>query len=371
MARVEAKAIAGALDMRISDEEQECRSGADFDAIRAQKGGRRKKKACVSRWHHRAAMITLLLAVSACASGPRPLPASDPLSVLAAPGPYPVARYDVEWFDAARNRHVPTRIYAPVGPASLPVIIFSHGLGNSRLGYSYLGEHWASHGYASVHPEHLGANREIERHGLWKFFRAGFDRRNWRNVPTDIHFVIDQLQNDAALPEPLRDRIDRSRIGVAGHSLGAYGTLAIGGMNVLFPGGIVLNFRDERVRAGIPISMSENFKPSSYTGVAIPMLHLTGTRDSSIFYGTLPRKRRVPFDSIPRSDQVLIVIRGANHSTFSSEEGPVNRPARDVIRASTLLFWNAYLKDDPEALRQLRDGALERYLAGSAIVREK
>jgi predicted dienelactone hydrolase len=317
------------------------------------------------------ALLSAAALAASCASGPRPLPASDPLSALAAPGPYPVARYDVEWFDASRNRHVPARIYAPVGPTSLPVVIFSHGLGNSRLGYSYLGEHWASHGYLSVHPEHPGANLEVERHGLWKLFRAGFDRRNWRNVPLDIHFVIDQLQNDATLPEPLRGRIDGTRIGVSGHSLGAYGTLAIGGMNVLFPDGIVLNFRDGRVRAGIPMSMSENFKPSSYTGVAIPMLHLTGTQDSSIFYGTLPRKRRVPFNSILRSDQYLIVIRGGNHSTFSDDEGPGNRPAHDVIRASTLLFWNAYLKGDPEALRQLRDGALERFLAGSAIFREK
>jgi predicted dienelactone hydrolase len=323
-------------------------------------------------WPHTLTRIAVVAAalLASCVTAPHPLPPDDPLSPLAAAGPYPVARYDVEWFDAVRNRNVPARIYAPVGPTSLPVIIFSHGLGNSRYGYSYLGEHWASHGYVSVHPEHLGANREVERHGLWKLFRAGFDRRNWRNVPTDIRFVIDQLQN-GALPEPLRGRIDRTRIGASGHSLGAYGALAVGGMTVLFPDGSVANFRDDRVRAAVPMSMSENFKASSYTTVAIPMLHLTGTYDSSIFYGTLPRKRRLPFNSIPRSDQYLVVIRGANHSTFSDEEKPGNRAAHDVIRASTLLFWNAYLKGDRDALRQLRDGALERYLAGSARVSEK
>ena len=149
------------------------------------------------------------------------------------------------------------------------------------------------------------------------------------------------------------------------------GFLRFGGMRVLFPDGSVVNFRDDRVCAGIPMSMSEIFNPSSFNGVAIPMLHLTGTHDSSIFYGTLPRKRQVPFYSIPRSDQYLVVIRGGNHSTFSDEERPGNRPAHDVIRASTLLFWKAYLKGDPEALRQLRDGALERYLAGAATFREK
>ena len=369
--RLEAKMIAGALNAGSPGEKHQLGTGSDLDAVRGQKRDRREKKACGDRRLHRLAIITLLLSAGACASGPKPLPTSSPLSPLSVAGPYPVTRYDVEWFDASRNRRVPARIYAPVGPHSLPIVIFSHGLGNSRLGYSYLGEHWASHGYVSVHPEHLGANAEVERHGLWKLFRAGFDRRNWKNVPTDIRFVIDQLQNDAALPEPLRGRVDRSRIGVAGHSLGAYGVLAIGGMNVLFPDGSVVSFRDDRVRAGIPISMSENFKPSSYASVAIPMLHLTGTHDSSIFYGTLPRKRRVPFNSIRRRDQYLVIIRGANHSTFSDEERPGNRPAHDVIRAGTLLFWNAYLKGDPDALRQLRGGALQQYLAGTASLREK
>jgi predicted dienelactone hydrolase len=373
--RSEPQTVIRPLRPSSAGEHERRRPAGDFDTPRRRvgAGSNGQHQGDTERGSHALTLIAVLAVaiLASCASGPRPLPAGNALSSLATAGPYAVARYDVEWFDAARNRNVPARIYAPVGPTSLPVIIFSHGLGNSRFGYSYLGEHWASHGYVSVHPEHLGANFEVERHGLWRLFRAGFDRRNWRNVPLDIRFVIDQLQGDAALPEPLRGRIDRSRIGVSGHSLGAYGALAIGGMSVLFPDGSVFIFRDDRVRAAVPISMSENFKPSSYGTVAIPMLHLTGTHDSSIFYGTLPRKRRIPYNSIPRSDQYLVVIRGANHSTFSDEERPGNRPAHDVIRASTLLFWNAYLKGDPAALRQLRDGTLQKFLVESATLREK
>src|SRR5207245_5005799 len=229
-----------------------------------------------------AASIIYALLAGACATSFRSPSSVSELAALAQPGPYRVAEYDMQWFDVRRNRAVPVHIYAPIGAASSPVIIFSHGLGNSRMGYRYLGEHWASYGYLSVHPEHLGANAEVERHGLWRMFRAGFDRRNWQNVPDDIRFVIDQLQGDAALPPELRGHIDRSRIGVSGHSLGAYGALTVGGLRVLFPDGSVFNFRDPRVRAAIPISMSENFQPSSYRDIAIPMLHITGTHDSSI-----------------------------------------------------------------------------------------
>ena len=69
---------------------------------------------------------------------------------------------DYDWLDPARQRQVPARIYLPaaeLGPC--PVIVFSHGLGGSRLGYSYLGRHWASHGYATVHVQHRGSDSAV------------------------------------------------------------------------------------------------------------------------------------------------------------------------------------------------------------------
>jgi predicted dienelactone hydrolase len=288
---------------------------------------------------------------------------SDPaLAPFAQPGPFRVAQYDLDWFDAKRQRHVPVHIYAPDPPsANMPVIIFSHGLGNDRLGYRYLGEHWANHGYVSVHPSHVGLNAEAAKRGWWHLFRKGFDRQNWIDIPNDLHFVVDQLQIDGALPAPLRGHIDRSEIGVSGHSLGAYGALALGGLRVLFPDRTIANFRDPRVRAAIPISMSENFQQSSYSEIGIPMLHITGTRDWDALYGTWVRKRRVPFNSIHRDDQYLVVVRGASHSTFADDE-----PA--AVKIATLVFWNAYLRKDAIALAEMRDGTMARALEPVARV---
>jgi predicted dienelactone hydrolase len=265
-------------------------------------------------------------------------------TILFALSTVPVQQVDVVWHDARRDRDVPARIYLPVGaPSPSPVIVFSHGLGNSSEGYAYLGRHWASRGYISVHPDHAGVDRDVERHGLLHLYKAGFDKGNWRLVAEDLHFVIDALSAEPAL----RGRADLSRIGVAGHSLGAYAALAIGGMDV-----DGTSYRDPRVRAAIPMSMSESFPPAAYRSVAIPMLHLTGTRDSSIVYGTTPSARRVPFESIPRDDQILVTIRGANHSTFSDDESPSNRAMHDVIRTATTSFWDATLRGgDAFALR--------------------
>ena len=38
------------------------------------------------------------------------------------------------------------------------MIVFSHGLGGTRDGYEYLGRHWASYGYVSVHLQHKGSD---------------------------------------------------------------------------------------------------------------------------------------------------------------------------------------------------------------------
>ncbi|MFM2398907.1 MAG: hypothetical protein RL341_1064, partial [Pseudomonadota bacterium] len=61
---------------------------------------------------------------------------------------------DFEWLDGERNRTVPVRLYWPETAAKsgkVPLVVFSHGLGGSRMGYSYLGRHWASQGFASLH----------------------------------------------------------------------------------------------------------------------------------------------------------------------------------------------------------------------------
>jgi predicted dienelactone hydrolase len=259
---------------------------------------------------------------------------------LAARATYTVETYEVTWRDEARQRTIAAKIYAPKdAPGLAPLIVFSHGLGNSSEGYSYLGEQWASQGYVSIHPDHPGADLEVTKHGLWHLYRAGFDRKNWETLPRDISFVIDQVVQ-GNLPEALRGHVDPTRIGVAGHSIGAYAALAIGGMNAVF--------RDPRVRAAIPMSMSEEMPRAAYKSVAIPMLHLTGTHDSSLLYGTTPADRRVPFESIPRDDQFLISIKGANHSSFSDDESAGNRAMHDIIRKSTSLFWNAYLRGDHE-----------------------
>ena len=106
-----------------------------------------------------APLIVTLALVGATGS----LWAEQPLSVTAAkPGPFAVEVASYDWVDKARDREIPAKIYFPKnGQGPFPVIIFSHGLGGSRDGYEYLGRHWASHGYVSVHLQHKGSDTAV------------------------------------------------------------------------------------------------------------------------------------------------------------------------------------------------------------------
>src|SRR5579883_1704265 len=109
-----------------------------------------------------------------------------------------VVRYT--WVDAKRHRDVPVKIYYPkTGGGRIPVTVFSHGLGGSREGYEYLGNYWASHGYVSVHLQHIGSDDSV-----WKGLppeeimpalrQAVLAIHNSVNRPLDVKFVLDQLE---------------------------------------------------------------------------------------------------------------------------------------------------------------------------------
>lgn len=242
---------------------------------------------------------------------------------------------DAEWRDEARGREVPVRMYVPEkkGNEKLPLIVFSHGLGASREMYGYFGKHMAECGYVVIAPTHAGSDTEALRawtkeNGFGKkndegegWLQAGIsDPDNLRNRPKDISFVIDRA---GKAPE-LAGLIDFERVGVAGHSFGAYTSLAVGGMTVDLPDAKSTSFRDPRVKAVLPMSPQGSgamgISKQSWSGVVVPVLFLTGTKD----YGSGGRAaswRREGFDSVVGVDDFLFTIDGATHMTFG---GPRN-----------------------------------------------
>src|SRR5687767_7160751 len=215
--------------------------------------------------------IFLLLVLTACAvSRPRFEPAPPAVNVA------PIL--ETTLVDAIRNRSIPLRIYLPAASAPAPLILFSHGLGNSRSGYSYLGNAWAARGYVVVSVQHTDSDDSLS---LPKLYRAAFDRAVWRNRPLDLTYVLDEFGSSS--PDPvianLGSRIDMDRIGMAGHSYGAYTALVIGGGLVALEPGRRVSLADPRVDAIVALSsplMRALTTPPAYAPIKIPILHLTG-----------------------------------------------------------------------------------------------
>jgi dienelactone hydrolase len=279
-----------------------------------------------------------------------------------------VVRYD--WHDAKRDRQVPVKLYVPeTGDGPYPVILFSHGLGGTREGYEYLGRHWASRGYVSVHLQHLGSDDAVWREAAgaerMKALRAAtLQPGNVINRPLDVSFAIDQLEKLNREASPFQRKLDLNRIGVAGHSFGAFTTLAVAGQ-VFTPGpGRQSSLADPRVKAAIPMSApapaDKRRLDEVYGRIKIPCLHMTGTKDYSPIGDTQPEQRRLPFDHSQGSDQYLITFQEGDHAIFSGRGRllPRAKDARfqELICSSSTAFWDACLRGDAKAKTWLLEG---------------
>lgn len=170
------------------------------------------------------------------------LDASDnPVDYAAMPdlrdrGPYSVQFIPLDLVDATRNRSVPADLFLPeipnAGAGTVPIVVFSHGLGHSRVYFRDVAEHLASYGFAVAMPEHIGSN-ETQRHELETWLADEFfQRREFINRPQDVTFLLDELSrlNDSQWG----GNLNMNKVGAIGHSFGGYTVLVNAGATVDF-----------------------------------------------------------------------------------------------------------------------------------------
>jgi len=271
------------------------------------------------RWF---ALITGLLTSACCSSLPK-LPAKRlPFSVPRATHER-VEELVLDLHDAQRDRDVPVKIYKPAdATGKLPVVIVSHGIGEDRDSYAYLGRALAQHGFMAVHVTHAGTDRAMLKRGYRHLYRAVKDPQNWIARPRDVTFVLDQLAH--------RDDADLDRVAVAGHSAGAFTAFALAGLRAKDGGSL----RDPRVKIIVAMSMPRLDDVVANWDVDVPTLNVTGTCDTSLIYRTFPRHRRIPFEQSHAKDQFLVTIEGVNHDMFSA----VRDRHHDLFAALAIAF---------------------------------
>jgi len=283
-----------------------------------------------------------------------------------------VATLLATWHDAARNRDVPVKIYYPANAsAPCPLIIFSHGLGGNREGYSYLGERWAADGFICVHVQHLGSDDAVWRDagagGYAALKQSVADPANAINRVYDVKFAITRmLELNKEAGSPFKGLVNGGEIGMAGHSFGAWTTLAVTGETV--KSGVF--FVDPRIKAAIamsaPVVGGTAAAVGMFTGVRVPVFHMTGTRDYSPIGDTTAPERRIPYDQSSVPGTCLLILNGADHMTFSGHAFGVYRSDdarfQALILPASVAFWNATLRGNTAAREWLYHGGFAAML---------
>lgn len=265
--------------------------------------------------------------------------------------------------DASRQRDIPIRVYLPTNMLPQPVILFSHGLGGSRTGSAFLGQHWAARGYVVVYLQHPGSDDSVwnsvplmER--LTAMRRAA-SLQNLLLRVKDVSAVLDQLTAwNEDKTNRLAGRLDLQHIGMSGHSFGAVTTEAVSGESFPLVGP---KFTDSRITAALAFSPSSP-KPDSSTeafrNIPLPWLLMTGTKDVSPLSNQDLESRLAVYDNLQGAPKYEVVLENAEHSAFTDRALPGDHEPRNpnhhrVILAVSTAFWDTYLRGNPSALAWL------------------
>src|SRR6266550_1712189 len=282
------------------------------------------------------------------ANAPTPVLSVSPI-VLSAPG---------------RAVDLQVRVSAPVTGSELPVILLSHGHGpsnhlSSLNGYAPLANYWAAHGFAVIQPTHL----DSATLGL----RDSDDPEAplyWRSRARDMTRILDQLDViEAAVPQ-LPGCLDRSRVAVAGHSMGGHTASLLLGARLTDPhDGTEVNLAEPRIKAGVLLAapgrggdaLSEFaaehysfFSTMDFSTMTTPALVVAGDKDASPHLTVRgPGWHADPYFLSP-GPKSLLTLFGAEHglggvSGYDVAETTDENPER--VAAVQLLTW-AYLRTE-------------------------
>ncbi|MET8388742.1 chlorophyllase [Streptosporangium canum] len=188
------------------------------------------------------------------------------------------------------------RVSAPVTGSELPVLLLSHGQGysnnlSSLNGYAPLVNFWAAHGFVVIQPTHLSSTTlslDPDTPGAPLY---------WRSRAEDLKRVLDRLDViEAAVPQ-LLGRLDRSKVAVAGHSMGGHTASLLLGARLTDPqDGTEVNLVESRIKAGVLLaapgrggdalteSVAENLPfllTTDFSKMTTPALVVAGDKDTS------------------------------------------------------------------------------------------
>jgi predicted dienelactone hydrolase len=277
-------------------------------------------------------------------------------------GPYAVDLHHQVFRDHAQGREVPLTVLYPLGlspPGGFPAVVVSPGLGARAHATRYLERHLASHGYIVLCPIHRGSD------WLAVFRRTpfgAFSRQELLTRVSEVSLAVELLRG-GRLPSHICQRADHQRVALVGHSFGALTIQAVAGVPVLDPSGQEIPLADERFKAFICMSPYGDSFPAQrmgmtqqgYAKIDRPILFMSGDRDDLWTVGRGPNTHLGPYRWVSTPDRYHLLIGDTKHSDFSEVMGWIKKRTATMVNSTATAFLDAYLKEDSEARRYLRD----------------
>ncbi len=222
------------------------------------------------------------------------------------------------------------------GEQPFPLVIISHGYPGNRYLLSHLGENLASKGYVVASIDHTESTYDnAQAFGSTLYHR-----------PYDQLFVLDELARRGAAGSGkfLSGRVDASRTGIIGYSMGGYGVVNVigGGFReaaATLPGAppnrllaersaanptYRSNVPDARIRAAVaigPWGMPAGFWDSTgLAGIRTPTLFVAGSADDVSGYET---GTRAIFKGAVNAERYLLTFVGAGHNAAAPIPAPI------------------------------------------------
>lgn len=221
---------------------------------------------------------------------------------------------DVYWDYDLSEVPMQGRIWYPADAENCPVLFIAHGnhhiATESYLGYGYLGEYLASHGYVVVSVDQNACNMLT-------------NENDGRAVLLLEHIEL-LLQYNSAAENPLYRRLDADNIAIAGHSRGGemVATAYLFNEYDRYPENGVIRFSyDFDIKSIIAIAPTVNqYKPADHSvaleDVNYLLLHGAADRDVTNFMG-MSQYENISFTGEGDYLKSALYIAGANHGQFN------------------------------------------------------
>ncbi|WP_088241754.1 alpha/beta hydrolase [Calothrix rhizosoleniae] len=182
--------------------------------------------------------------------------------------------------DTSRNRKYPVDLYLPPANSNsqekIPVVVISHGFGDSPSSFTELAKFLASYGFAVALPEHIGSNFAQQEATLAGRGRELFRLNEFVDRPLDVTFLLNYLEG--LNQSDFQGRLNLKKVGVIGHSFGGYTALMLGGATVDFQQLMRDCEQDSWNLSSLLQCRAEEFKPASVQRKLLSQ----GLRDSRI-----------------------------------------------------------------------------------------